>query len=98
MSTVTVYGTAWSVATWDVRRLLEEIAVPHIFVDLEQDEEARLWVMSLGPARGRPVTLPVVACDDGTLLQGASRRDVANYFGVRLDTGTLKQISANGFS
>ncbi len=92
MQEVTVYGTTWSVASWDVRRLLESIHVPYQFVDIDADQESRAWVKSLANG-AEGLALPVVRLVDGTLLIGATRREVAAQFGFRLDTGYLKPLA-----
>jgi|GEM_PF-2748684 len=86
MPEVTVYGTLWSVASWDIRRLLERIGIPHVFVDLDADAEANAWVQAQG---GRVPALPVVRLSNGIILVGPTRAQVASLYGVRLDTGLL---------
>lgn len=91
MQGVLVYGTTWSVASWDIRRLLDELSVPYRFVDLDADASARAWAEELG--HGQYLTVvPLVHLADGTLLPGASRQQVARHFGVNLDTGLLRPL------
>lgn len=89
MSQATVLGTNWSVASWDVRRLLDCIGAPYRFVDFETDDEARAMVQNLGREKEICNVIPVVRLPDGTVLVGATRYQVAVYYGVRLDTGML---------
>jgi glutaredoxin len=94
MPEVTVYGTKWSVASWDVRRLLDGIGVPYLFVDLDADPEARAWAEALGDGQTFPV-VPLVRLMDGSLLLAATRRDVARRFGVSLENGLLRPLDAD---
>lgn len=91
MAEVTVYGTAWCVASWDVRRLLDLIGESYQFIDLDHVADARAWAMQLGDGRALPV-LPVVRLSDETILVGATRGDIARHYGVRLDTGMLRPL------
>ena len=95
MQQVQVYGTSWSVASWDVRRLLEAIEEPYEFIDLEQDGTALVWAMR--ECQGDLASaLPIIRFRDGTLLMGATRQLVAHAYGVRLDTGVFKRMSEEG--
>lgn len=93
MSFVTVYGTTWSVASWDVRRLLDSIEIPFQFVDLDSDDEALVWVVGVCGSPNMAACLPVVKLSDGTVLRAATRTKVADMYGVRLDTGVLAAAS-----
>lgn len=100
MQEAKIYGTSWSVASWDVRRLLDGIGAPYAFVDLEADAEARAWVNDLGNGQVSP-PLPVVKLPGDVLLIGATRREIATFYGVRLDTSLLQQfhvVSDQGLS
>ena len=91
MSEVTIYGTVWCVTSWDVRRLLDSIGVAYRFVDLDESQDARAWAMGLGDGRWLP-PLPIVRLPDGSIIVGATRRDMAAHYHVRLDTGVLRPM------
>lgn len=96
MDKVIVYGTTGSVATWDIRRLLERIQVPYCFVDLECNEDAANLLRHMLPQKvGDHMTcVPVVFLpDEGKLLVNAARHQIATKFGVRLDTGVLSKLA-----
>ncbi len=91
MAEVTIYGTAWCVASWDVRRLLDTIGVSYRFVDLDQVADAHAWAADLGNGRALP-DLPIVRLADESIVIGATRGDIARYYRVRLDTGMLRPL------
>lgn len=90
MQELLVYGTSWSVASWDVRRLLDVLEEPYQFVDLEADGTALIWAMrvSQGDLIG---SIPIVQMGDGSVLLGATRQLLAQQFGIRLDTGLFRR-------
>lgn len=90
MQEVRVYGTTWSVLSWDVRRLLETLEEPHSFVDLEADSTALVWAMQVSQG-DLAAAIPIVQLSDGSLIIGATRQLVAQAYGVRLDTGVFKR-------
>ena len=93
MVDVVVYGTSWSVSSWDARRLLTLLNVPFQFVDLESDDEAMAWLNTQCDDGDLGTVLPVVKLADGRLLKGVTRRDIANLYGVRLDTGLFNAMA-----
>jgi hypothetical protein len=90
---VTLFGTSWSVACWDIRRLLEGMQVAYQFVDLDTDDEAMVWVVTLSEGRDVATMLPILRMDDNTVLLAATRQSVASHFGVRLDSGLLRRVA-----
>jgi glutaredoxin len=94
MRDVVVYGTTWSVATWDIRRLLENINVPFQYVDLDADAEALAWVRTISQGDVSHA-IPVVRLPNDALLLSASRREVARFYGIRLDSGLLRPLASD---
>lgn len=90
MQEVRIYGTSWSVACWDIRRLLESLEEPHSFVDLEADSSALLWAMQVSDG-DLASAIPIVQLRDGSLIKGATRQLVAQVYGIRLDTGMIRR-------
>jgi glutaredoxin len=91
MAEITVYGLSGCVASWDIRRLFDSMKLPYRFVDLETDAEAKAWALDLGGGKRLPA-LPIVRLADGRTLIGATRREVAGLYGIRLDTGLLRPM------
>lgn len=85
MAKTIIFGTKWSVASWDARRMLEKINVEFDYIDIEEDTEAAKWIKK--NTNGK---LPVVILDDEIILQASTREELALYFGINLSADMLR--------
>jgi thioredoxin reductase (NADPH) len=75
---IRVAGTLWSARSHDVKDFLSRNQVPYQWLDIEQDETARLLVEVANQGAHR---LPVVFFPDGTTLIQPSHRELAKKIG-----------------
>ncbi len=85
MQTPMIFGTNWSVASWDARRMLEKAKLVFEYVDIELDAAAATWVKH--HTNGK---LPIVLLDDETLLQSPTREELAHHLGINLSADMLR--------
>ena len=62
---ILMYGTTWCGATRRARRQFEEGKIDYLFIDIDQDETAAQYVMSV--ARGYR-SVPTIVFQDGSIL------------------------------
>ena len=62
---IIMYGTTWCGATKRARRQFEECKVDYLFIDIDQDETAAEYVMSV--ARGCR-SVPTIVFQDGSFM------------------------------
>jgi thioredoxin reductase (NADPH) len=58
---------------------LQRNAIPHQFVDIDNDPDACAFVERYAP---RPIDLPLVVCPDGTLLRNPSESELGHFIGM----------------
>lgn len=85
MGKTTIFGTKWSVASWDARRMLEKIKADFEYVDIEENIEAAAWIKRYTYGK-----LPVLILPDETVLQAPTREQLAHYFGINLSADMLR--------
>ncbi|MEP7201579.1 MAG: FAD-dependent oxidoreductase [Ilumatobacteraceae bacterium] len=77
---IRVVGNRWSERSHDTKMFLARNHVQYQWLELERDLEARRLQALFG---GDDHELPMVVLPDGTVLHGASPRDLANALGLR---------------
>jgi thioredoxin reductase (NADPH) len=80
---VRVVGNKWSEPSHDTRMFLARNHVPYQWLELERDAEATRLMGLFGTDGG---ALPLVLMADGTVLQGAGLRELADALGLRTTT------------
>jgi len=56
---VKVYGAEWCHDTQDTLKHLKELGVAHVYIDVEQDEQASAWVKQHNDGKERKPTLDI---------------------------------------
>ncbi len=56
---VKVYGADWCHDTQDTLKHLKELGVAHVYIDVEQDEQASAWVKQHNDGKERKPTLDI---------------------------------------
>lgn len=69
---VTVYGTEWCHDTTRTREHLDTLGVPYEFVDIDEDPDAREWVVRQNGGREMKPTVLI----DGDVLSVPSDREL----------------------
>lgn len=77
---IRVAGTLWSPHSHNIKDFLSRNRIPHQWLDIEADEEARVLVDSVVEGDRR---LPVVFFPDGTLLIQPEYRNLADKIGLQ---------------
>ena len=72
MSKVKVYGADWCEDTQRTLRHLERLGVDYDYIDIEQDEAARRWVLEQNEGKERKPTVVI----DGRVLSVPSDREL----------------------
>lgn len=69
MSTVTMYSTPWCGYCTRLKRQMQRESIPFVDVDIESDEKAAEYVMSVN---GGMQTVPTLVFSDGSALTNPS--------------------------
>jgi thioredoxin reductase (NADPH) len=77
---IRVAGTQWSPATHAVKDFLSRNQIPYQWLDIEQDEPARVMVNEAEPGENR---LPVLFFPDGSFLVQPGLTELADKIGMR---------------
>ena len=79
MERVKVYGADWCGDTKRTRQQLDDLGVAYDYVDVEQDEQAALWVREQNDGKERKPTVKlgeqVLPVPDETTLKSALREN-----------------------
>ena len=70
---LTVYGTGWCPDVRRTRRYLDRHEIPYVFVDIDQDAEARAYCDEV---HGGSWIVPTVVFPDGDILFNPPRREL----------------------
>jgi thioredoxin reductase (NADPH) len=82
---IRIAGALWSAASHDAKDFLARNRIPYLWLDVDQNPEARALVDALtGPER----RLPVLFFPDGGTLVAPSRREIAEKVGMRTQAGS----------
>ena len=76
---VTVYGAPWCPDCKRSKQFLGEQRVPYNWIDIDQDEEARLYVQQVNS--GRQI-IPTIVFKDGSVLVEPSNAEMAAKLGI----------------
>lgn len=87
MGITLIYGTNWSVETWDIRRFLEAFDIAYEYIDVEKDQKALNWLRQ--QCNGE-TPLPSLHLPNGDLLLAPTRETMADYFGINLIAGSFR--------
>ena len=77
---IRVIGTLWSASCHNTKDFLSRNQIPHQWLDVEKDSEARALIEAANVGQGR---LPVVFFPDGTVLVDPDNRTLAEQVGLR---------------
>jgi thioredoxin reductase (NADPH) len=77
---VRVVGNRWSERSYDTRMFLARNHVPYQWLEINRDEDADRLLALFATA---DEALPLVVLTDGTVLHGASTRELADALGLR---------------
>ncbi len=69
---VKVYGAEWCHDTQDTLKHLKELGVAHVYIDVEQDEQASAWVKQHNDGKERKPTLDIA----GQVLSVPTNREL----------------------
>jgi len=69
---VKVYGADWCHDTQDTLKHLKELGVAHVYIDVEGDEEASMWVKQHNDGKERKPTLDIA----GQVLSVPTNREL----------------------
>ena len=78
-SNITVYGAPWCPDCKRSKQFLGEQRVPYKWVDIDQDEESRLYVQEVN--NGRQI-IPTIVFEDGSVLVEPSNAELAAKMGI----------------
>ncbi len=78
-SNITVYGAPWCPDCKRSKQFLGEQRVPCKWVDIDQDEESRLYVQEVN--NGRQI-IPTIVFEDGSVLVEPSNAELAAKMGI----------------
>ena len=76
---ITVYGAPWCPDCKRSKQFLGEQRVPYSWIDIDQDEEARLYVQQVNS--GRQI-IPTIVFEDGSVLVEPSNAEMAAKLGI----------------
>jgi thioredoxin reductase (NADPH) len=76
---ITVYGSSWCSDCKRAKRFLGDQQVEYKWVDVEQDEEARLFVEKHNDGK---TIIPTILFDDGTIMVEPSNAQLAEKLGL----------------
>jgi len=76
---ITIYGAPWCPDCKRSKQFLGEQRVPYNWVDIDQDEEARLYVQQVNS--GRQI-IPTIVFEDGSILVEPSNAEMAAKLGI----------------
>ena len=76
---ITVYGSSWCSDCKRAKRFLGDQQVEYKWVDVEQDDEARLFVEEHNDGK---TIIPTIAFDDGTIMVEPSNAQLAQKLGL----------------
>jgi thioredoxin reductase (NADPH) len=62
-----------------LRNFLGRNGIPHVLLDADEDEDARLFIDRYAPARG---DLPLAVCPDGSVLRNPTEGELARCIGM----------------
>ncbi len=69
---VKVYGADWCHDTQDTLKHLKELGVAHVYIDVEQNEQASAWVMQHNDGKEQKPTLDIA----GQVLSVPTNREL----------------------
>lgn len=70
-TTITMYGTSWCPFCKRSERVFQEMQIPFHYVNIEQDEAAAQFVMSVNDGNQ---TVPTITFGDGSVLVAPSNQ------------------------
>ena len=76
---ITVYGSSWCSDCKRAKRFLGDQQVEYKWVDVEQDEKARLFVEKHNDGK---TIIPTILFDDGTIMVEPSNAQLAEKLGL----------------
>lgn len=76
---IIVYGTTWCGDTRRARRFLEQNNIPYVWIDIDQDKEARAFVEKVNNGFR---SVPTIIFPDGSMLVEPSTRKLGEKLGI----------------
>ena len=76
---LTVYGTTWCPDVRRARRFLDRREIPYVFIDIDQDAEAKAYCDEV---HGGSWIVPTIAFPDGDILFDPMRKELAAKLGI----------------
>lgn len=70
---VTIYGTTWCGDSRRCRKLLTELEVPYIWVDIDKDKQGEAYVRGINKGNR---SVPTIVCKDGKVLVEPSESEL----------------------